>query len=166
MITTTIQHQCRKCGSMHIVKNGHNRSGSQQYRRKDCGAIGVFTPKHADSPERQEESLRASLERPSMRGISRIFGVSRKALAAWIKKNSRRCPLCARPFVPPNQTTSWNVMTSGHSSENGHGNAGCGRWNAGGRVPARRVQMYMLKYTKWSAGCRAEARPTAVCLSG
>ena len=87
MMTPIIHHHCRKCGSQHIVKNGHNRSGSQQYLCKDCRAVGVLTEKPPKySQERQEEILRAYQERPSMRGIARIFGVSRKTLAAWIKK--------------------------------------------------------------------------------
>ncbi len=94
MIATTLQHHCRKCGSQHIVKNGHNRSGSQQYRCKDCRAAGVLTPQPPRySPERREEILSAYQERPSMRGIRRIFGVSRTALAVWIKKKSTRCRL-------------------------------------------------------------------------
>lgn len=101
MITTTIQQQCRKCGSPHIVKNGHNRCGNQQYRCKDCGAIGVLAPKQTYSPERREEILRAYLERPSMRGISRIFGVSRKTLAAWIKKKVQTLPSLKQTLPPP-----------------------------------------------------------------
>lgn len=92
MITTTLQHPCRKCGSQNIVKNGHHRSGSQQDLCKDGRAVGVLTPQPPRySPERQEELLSAYQERPGMRGIRRIFGVSRKALAAWIKKKSTRC---------------------------------------------------------------------------
>lgn len=85
---TTMHQQCRKCGSHNIVKNGHNRSGRQQYLCQDCWAVGVLTPKRQYREARREEILRASQERPSRRGISRIFGVSRKTLAAWIKKNS------------------------------------------------------------------------------
>jgi insertion element IS1 protein InsB len=93
MITTTIQHHCRKCGSTSIVKNGHNRSGRQQYRCKDCRAIGVLMPKPPRySDARREEVLRAYQERPSMRGISRIFGVARTTLAAWIKKKLETLP--------------------------------------------------------------------------
>ncbi|MBN2355971.1 IS1 family transposase [candidate division KSB1 bacterium] len=88
MIRTTIQHQCRKSGSPNIVKNGRTRCGSQQYLCKDCRAVEVLTPKHAYSLDRQEDILHAYQERPNMRGISRIFGVSRKTLAGWIKKNS------------------------------------------------------------------------------
>ena len=84
----TLAAQCRKCGSRHIVANGHNRSGSQQYLCKDCRASGVLTPKIRYSPERREEILRAYQERPSLHGISRIFGISRQTVAAWLKKNS------------------------------------------------------------------------------
>jgi transposase-like protein len=126
IIQPTVQ-QCRKCGSTHIVKNGHNRSGSQQYRCKVCGAIGVLSPKQSYNPARKEEILRAYQERPSMRGIHRIFGVSRKALAAWIKKNSRRCPRCGRRCLVRRPMTNWKSMKSGRLSGNGRGNAGCGR---------------------------------------
>lgn len=97
MITTHIQHQCRKCTSQNIVKNGHNRSGSQQYLCKDCGAVGVLTPKRRYSQDRREEILRAYQERPSMRGISRNFGISRKTLAAWIKKTAHAALVEADP---------------------------------------------------------------------
>ena len=100
MIITTIQHQCRKCGSTNMVKNGRNRSGRQQYLCKDCRAIGVLNPQYPYSPERREDILRAYQERPSMRGISRIFHISRHTLADWIKKKVRRLPPL-RATLPP-----------------------------------------------------------------
>ena len=93
MMITTIQCQCRKCGRHNIVKNGRNRSGSQQYVCKDCRAAGVLTPKRLYDQARRDEILRAAQERSSMRGIARTFGVSRKTLAAWIKKKSMACPI-------------------------------------------------------------------------
>ena len=109
---TTIYH-CRKCGSQNIISNGHNRSGSQQYVCKDCRASGVLTPKQRYSPERREEILRAYQERPSMRGIRRIFGVSRNTLAAWIKKNSRPCRRCARRSRVSSLRMCWKLMKPG-----------------------------------------------------
>ncbi|MBD3305397.1 hypothetical protein GF348_03410, partial [candidate division KSB3 bacterium] len=53
MITHTTVQRCRKCGSVHIIKNGHTRSGSQQYLCKACGASGVFHPKRGYSSERR-----------------------------------------------------------------------------------------------------------------
>lgn len=124
---------CRKCGSTKMIKNGHNRSGSQQSQCKVCGAIGVLNPQQYDSPERKDEIFRAYQERPSMRGIHRIFGVSRKALAAWIKKNSRRCRRCGRRCLPRRRMSSWKSMRSGRLSGNGRGNAGCGPSGVVGR---------------------------------
>ena len=84
--TTTQTFACRKCGSERVVKNGHNRSGSQQYKCHDCGACGVLSPKHRYTEEQKAQILRAYRERPSMRGIERIFGVARQTLAEWLKK--------------------------------------------------------------------------------
>ena len=77
---------CRKCRSERVVKNGHNRSGSQQYLCKACGGRGVLEPKERYTEERKRQILAAYRERPSMRAIERIFGVSRQTLASWLKK--------------------------------------------------------------------------------
>ncbi len=101
-------------------QNGHNRSGSQQDLCKDCRAVGVLTPKRQYSEDQREEILRAYQERPSMRGISRIFGVSRNTLTAWIKKNFRRC---RRREL----TMCWKSMKPGVLCGSGPINGGCGR---------------------------------------
>ena len=88
MIQDVKTFSCRNCRSENIVRNGHNRYGSQQYRCKDCGASKVLEPKQHYSEERKREILNAYRERPSMRGIERIFGVSRLTLAVWLKKSS------------------------------------------------------------------------------
>jgi transposase-like protein len=46
----------------------------------------VLEPKVAYSEERKSEILKAYEERPSMRGIERIFGVTRQTLSSWLKK--------------------------------------------------------------------------------
>jgi len=63
MIRTSQVHHCRACGSTHIVKNGRNRSGSQQYQCRTCGASKVLLPKQRYSEERKAEVLRAYQER-------------------------------------------------------------------------------------------------------
>ena len=141
MIITTIQHQCRKCGSTDIVKNGRNQCGSQQYLGTDCRAIGVLTPQHDYSPERQEDILRAYQERPSMRGISRIFGVSRKTLVAWIKKKSRRYHRCGRRFQRRRLMLCWKSMRPGVSSGNGSIRGGCGRCYCAALVTSSRLSL-------------------------
>ena len=82
----TKKYGCRKCGSENIVKNGHNGSGSQQYWCKDCGARGVLEPQNSYTEAQKEQIIAAYHERPSMRGIGRIFGISPATLASWLKK--------------------------------------------------------------------------------
>ena len=55
MIRTSQVHHCRACGSTHIVKNGRNRSGNQQYQCRACGAGKVLLPKRRYSEERKAE---------------------------------------------------------------------------------------------------------------
>ncbi|MBI5841687.1 MAG: IS1 family transposase, partial [Chloroflexi bacterium] len=42
MIQKTIIYECRFCHSAHIVKNGHNAQGHQQYWCKNCGKRTVL----------------------------------------------------------------------------------------------------------------------------
>lgn len=90
MVTETIIHVCRACGSSNIVKNGHNASGSQQIWCKDCGKRGVLNPRRGYSEAQKEQIIAAYYERPSMRGIERIFGVSRHTLADWLQKKPKQ----------------------------------------------------------------------------
>jgi len=80
-------YHCRGCGSSNLVKNGKNRYGNQQYLCKDCKKSGVLDPKNSYTEEEKERVLAAYRERPSMRGISRVFGISRNTLASWLKKS-------------------------------------------------------------------------------
>lgn len=82
-------YTCRHCGSENIVKNGHSGSGSQQYKCNDCDAHGVLEPSRGYSEEQREQIINAYYERPSMRGVQRIFGVSRPTLAKWLKKKTK-----------------------------------------------------------------------------
>ena len=88
MIQTIVTRTCRHCGSENIVKNGHNRSGSQQVWCKDCDKRFVLDPKRGYTEEQKEQIIMAYHERPSMRGIQRIFGVSPQTLANWLKKRT------------------------------------------------------------------------------
>jgi transposase-like protein len=82
MIQVTIKHTCRACQSANIVKNGRNASGNQQYRCKGCGACKVLEPTVRYGAGRKEEILRAYQERASLRGVCRVFGVSRPTVSA------------------------------------------------------------------------------------
>jgi transposase-like protein len=101
MIREKITHQCAHCGSEHIVKNGHNPKGKQQYRCKHCRMGGVLNPEVPYTATEKAQIINAYYERPSMRGIERVFGVTRQTLATWLKKSgthsSRPRDLTTRP---------------------------------------------------------------------
>ena len=87
MIREETIYTCRGCGSTNIIKNGKNRYGNQQYRCKDCQKSGVLNPKNSYTEEQKEHILAAYRERPSMRGIARLYGISRNTLVRWLKKS-------------------------------------------------------------------------------
>ena len=98
MIRTSQVHHCRACGSTHIVQNGRNRSGSQQYQCRTCGGEqGAASQKQRYSEERKGEVLRAYQERSSLRGLNRTFGITRKTITQWLKKT----PAPARRMLRP-----------------------------------------------------------------
>jgi transposase-like protein len=87
MIINEITYTCPRCESTELVKNGKNAYGNQQFRCKSCGKTGVLNPKNRRSEAEIEQILAAYRERPSMRGIARIFGISRNTLSKWLKKS-------------------------------------------------------------------------------
>jgi transposase-like protein len=69
------------------MRFGHLRSGKQRYRCHACRHTFCDnpTPRQTD-PVRKAQILAAYQERCSMRGVARVFGVSRNTLAGWLKK--------------------------------------------------------------------------------
>jgi transposase-like protein len=84
---------CTKCQSDNLVKNGHNGSGKQQYHCKDCGAYRIFESEKKYNETRKGEIIRTYFERASLRGLERIFHVSRQTVSEWLKKNNRKSSL-------------------------------------------------------------------------
>ena len=70
-----------------MAKNGQSPKGKQPYRGKACGRSGVLNPGVPYTEAQREQILAAYYERPSMRGIERVFGVARQTLAVWLKKS-------------------------------------------------------------------------------
>jgi transposase-like protein len=86
VVTLSIQH-CTYCESRNIKKNGKASNGKQQFVCKDCKRSFRENPSHNGyTPEAKEQTLRAYQERSSLRGLTRIFGVSRNTVTSWIKK--------------------------------------------------------------------------------
>jgi transposase-like protein len=67
-----------------------SENGKQRYHCKSCGLRSRQDWKgNAYSEEFKAQVLAAYNERMSLRGIERVFGVSRETVALWVKK---RCP--------------------------------------------------------------------------
>lgn len=79
---------CTKCGSDNLLKNGHTSNGKQQYYCKNCGAHRILESEKRYPESRKGEIVRAYIERASLRGIERVFHVSRQTVSEWIKKNN------------------------------------------------------------------------------
>lgn len=78
---------CTHCGSENVIRDGRTAAGKQRYKCKACGRVSRENAQYERySADQKELILRAYMERPSMRGIQRIFGVSRPTLIKWLKK--------------------------------------------------------------------------------
>ena len=100
MITQTFTQVCRSCGSTNIVKNGTNRCGSQQYHCKACGVYRVLTPKERYSAQTRQTVLRLVLERASLRGLGRVFGLWHGTILRWLKRWIKTLPAFSQSLLP------------------------------------------------------------------
>lgn len=98
MIQTIVTHQCPKCGSTDLVKNGHDYKGSQKYHCKTCESYGTVHTQPRYDERMRTQVKRAVLDRISLRGIERLFGLSRRTVADWIEVWAEH--------LPPRETTS------------------------------------------------------------
>ncbi len=84
--------QCNHCGSNRVNKSGRTTNGKQRYKCRSCLRTLRENPQRGAYAEvRKEEILRAYHERTSLRGLQRIFGVSRQTVATWLKKSLCAC---------------------------------------------------------------------------
>lgn len=98
IIEIRIRH-CPKCDSTNIVKNGHDYKGAQKYHCKDCDAYGTLDTKKATAEAQREQALNAYFERASMRGVKRIFSISRYYLAQWLLEAADSLPKLSDTLV-------------------------------------------------------------------
>ncbi len=86
MLTPSLR--CSHCGSEHLVSNGHARNGKLRFQCKACKKYGRQDPGSASYDAATKAVILAAYhERTSIRGLRRIFGVSRNTVAAWLKKS-------------------------------------------------------------------------------
>lgn len=100
MIQKTITYHCRRCDSTNLVKNGHNQAGSQQAHCHDCGAYFVLEPKENPGVASRQTLFKAALERCSLRGLARIFYVTRQTIARWIEEHIQNLPPFRKTILP------------------------------------------------------------------
>lgn len=85
---------CYHCGGTQTRKHGKTRNGKQC---PQCGGRGRSVRENSDAPgyteAKKAQILRAYQERTSLRGLTRIFGVSRNTVSAGLKKARNLPPL-------------------------------------------------------------------------
>ena len=104
MIEETTKYSCRSCGSEAIIRNGHNKCGSPQYKCKACGACRVLTAKVKYTLEQKTTILHAYLERISLRGLHRVFGMWRSTVLRWLKAWVENLPSLHETLLPVQAT--------------------------------------------------------------
>ena len=92
MIQSIITHHCPRCGSEHLVKNGHDYKGAQKYACKQCGRYGTLQAQRGYAEPVRGAVQRALLERISLRGLERVWGVSRRTIAQWLEAWATQLP--------------------------------------------------------------------------
>ena len=95
MLSTTIVHTCRRCGSERIRKNGHAINGAQRAKCLECERTFILEPAGPRYDEKFKGQVFAAYQdRMSTRGIRRTFGVCYKTLLRWLgEKNRGSAPL-------------------------------------------------------------------------
>ena len=85
MLSTTIVHTCRRCGSERLRKNGHAINGAQRAKCLECERTFILEPAGPRYDRAfKEQVLAAYQDRMSTRGIRRTFGVCYKTLLRWL----------------------------------------------------------------------------------
>jgi len=82
---------CPACQSRHVIRFGTNATGKQRFRCKDCQRAFLDKPhvSRLADPAFVSQVLAAYHERMSMRGVARVFNMSRTTLTELIKKSHK-----------------------------------------------------------------------------
>ena len=91
MITHTLF--CPSCGSEQVIRHGKAANRKQRYRCRGCTYTFCEDPQpNGYTQEQKAQILAAYRERSSLRGLTRIFGVSRTTVSAWLKEQAEALP--------------------------------------------------------------------------
>ena len=91
---------CPNCCSHTVRKNGSIHTGKQKYQCVSCNKQFVENPQNKIIPEDTKERIRRSLlERVSLEGICRIFGISMPWLLGFMEKTFQSLPENLQPSI-------------------------------------------------------------------
>ena len=90
--------KCYHCGGSQVRKHGRTRNGKQRFWCRTCRCSLREEPQtNGYDEKRKDEILRAYHERASLRGLTRVFGVSRNTVSSWLKKSHSLAAARANP---------------------------------------------------------------------
>jgi transposase-like protein len=89
----SVEIRCPDCDSPSVIRHGHTPQATQRFRCRRCARTFINpADQRGYSQTFKEQVLAAYQERASMRGISRVFGISRNTLVKWLKQKGGNCP--------------------------------------------------------------------------
>ncbi len=87
---------CPRCGSSHVIKNGHIHNGKAKFACKDCRRQFVEDPQQRlISAETKTQIDKLLLERLPLAGIVRVTGVSARWLQYYVNAKYAAVPQVA-----------------------------------------------------------------------
>jgi transposase-like protein len=90
MLSKTVVHTCRHCGSEQIRKNGHANNGAQRAKCLECARTFILEPKGPRYDQKfKAQVVAAYQDRMSIRGIQRTFGVCYQTVMAWVGEKNQ-----------------------------------------------------------------------------
>ena len=90
MLSKTVVHSCRCCGSERLRKSGHANNGAQRAKCLECGRTFILEPKGPRYDRKfKDQVLAAYQDRMSPRGIQRTFGVCYQTLMVWVGEKNQ-----------------------------------------------------------------------------
>lgn len=100
MIQTIVTYECPRCGSLELVKNGHDYKGDQKFHCKSCNRYGTLSADRGYSRQTRQQVKRAALERLSLRGMERVFGIARQTISRWLRQWINQVPDIVDSLLP------------------------------------------------------------------
>jgi len=89
----SVEIGCPDCDSPNVIRHGTTPQATQRLRCKDCKRTFINpADQRGYSQAFKEQVLAAYQERASMRGIARVFKISRNTLTTWLKEKGGACP--------------------------------------------------------------------------